>query len=165
MRMRARVGKGVVIGNIHSLVQDNQYAFIILHHCKTNEAARQTGRRLLWDGQAEGQESWVAAQRWAGHKLHVHGLHLLLHFGHVVHSVCHTSPPSGSHLHLTSLGLLGPVLLLPTCICSLRVPLHSPSGACTDTPLPPPAGRLAIHSCGAVEVWFLILMQTPPCCV
>lgn len=51
MRMGAGVGKGVMIEDLHSLVQDNQYAFIILHHCKTNEAARQKGRRLLWDGQ------------------------------------------------------------------------------------------------------------------
>lgn len=49
--MRAGVGKGVVVEDQHSLVQDNQYAFLILHHCKTGEAAWQEGRRVLWGGQ------------------------------------------------------------------------------------------------------------------
>lgn len=38
------MGKGAVIEDLHSLLQDNQYAFIILPHCKTSEAARQKGR-------------------------------------------------------------------------------------------------------------------------
>lgn len=41
MRMRAGVGKGVVIEDLHSLVQDNQYAFIFI----TAKQMRLQGRR------------------------------------------------------------------------------------------------------------------------
>lgn len=74
-----------------------------------------------------------------------------------------TSSPSGSHLYLPSLGLLGYVLLLPTCICALCVTSQALLDMHEDKPLSLPAGRFAIHSCRAVEVWFLILMQAPPC--